>query len=129
MEWTTEESWFYSRQNQRIFRFSETSTPTVGSTQPIIQWTQVPFYPGINRTGHEADLHLVMRLELCKSGPPLPPRRISNMCNGKIIFYLYFDFPSLIAIPRCSMFAILWMDNGPIRDCSSKPYHFTSTKK
>jgi hypothetical protein len=52
---------FNSQQGQKIL-FSTESRPTLGPTQPLIQWVLGALYPAVKRPGREADhSHLVPR--------------------------------------------------------------------
>jgi hypothetical protein len=47
-------SGFDSRQELGIFLFATSSVPTLGSTQPPIQWVPAVLSPGVKRPGREA---------------------------------------------------------------------------
>jgi hypothetical protein len=55
MPWTTQESWFDSRQRQEIFLFSIMSKPDLRPTQPPIQWASGAASPRVKRQEREAD--------------------------------------------------------------------------
>jgi hypothetical protein len=52
MAWTTEESWFDSRQGEDVFLFSETSRTALVPTQTLIQWVMVALSNGVTTTPH-----------------------------------------------------------------------------
>jgi hypothetical protein len=41
------------------FHFSVSSTPALGPTQPPIQWVPGALFPGVKRSGFEADHEVV----------------------------------------------------------------------
>jgi hypothetical protein len=52
----------------KIFLFSKASRPTLGPTQPPIQWVSGAFSPGVKRPGREADHSPPCDAELKKGG-------------------------------------------------------------
>jgi hypothetical protein len=68
----------YNEENSRYgksFLFSTTSRPTLGPTQPPIQWVPGAPSPGVKRQGRETDHSPPSSAEVKNGGaiPPLPP--------------------------------------------------------
>jgi hypothetical protein len=84
-------SGFDSQQWQEIFLFSTSSRPTMGLTQPPIQWVPWALSPQVKRQGREADHSPPSSAEVKNGGatPPLPympyltalDRTQSKMCE------------------------------------------------
>jgi hypothetical protein len=56
-----------------VFVFATASRPSLGPTQPRIQWVAGDVTPGANRPGREAGhYHLVPNLRMRGTIPPLP---------------------------------------------------------
>jgi hypothetical protein len=80
--WTTGRSRFDPRLGQRIFPLTSVSRPTLGPTQPPVQWVPGVLSPGVKRgrgvmsTTHP---HLVPRSRMSTSYNSSPPKRLHGV--------------------------------------------------
>jgi hypothetical protein len=80
-DWTTGRSGVDSRQRQRIFSLACVSIPTLGPTQPPIQWVPGVLSPGVKRgRGVTLTIHpyLVPR-SMSRSYTSSPPKRLRGV--------------------------------------------------
>jgi hypothetical protein len=72
-------SGFDSRQRQEIFLFPTASRPTLGPTQPPVQWVPGALSPGVKQPGREPGHSLPSSGEV-ENGGAIPPHVFIQLC-------------------------------------------------
>jgi hypothetical protein len=97
----------------RIFLFSASCRPVLGSTQPPIQWIVEALSPGVKRPGREADHHLqlVPRSRKCGCIHPLP--HTPSWHSAWLVMHRYiFNFYDIVSLYK--MLSLLNTSSGSV---------------
>jgi hypothetical protein len=92
---------FDSWLGHEIFLFSTSSRPALLSTQPPIQWVLEALYPGVKRSGSEADHSPQSTTEVKKGGAISPLTQTSSLhWEGKLYLSLCRSYSLVSFTPR-----------------------------